>query len=104
MKKLYLILIISTLMLLVVAGCGKQEFDGSCTANDVQFIVDYKVLNCTKIHEMELVEGSAIDVMIENKSGRLDILITDSSGEKIYKGDDASSGEFSFEILKTDTY
>jgi hypothetical protein len=91
-------------MLFVVAGCGKQVFDGSSTGNDVQFVLDYTVLNCTKTHDMKLEKGTEVDVIIENTSGSLDILVTGSNGESIYKGDDADSGEFSIEIPEKDTY
>lgn len=53
---------------------------------------------------MVLEEGTTVDVEIHNTSGRVDILVTDSAGESIYKGDDATSGEFSIRIPKTDTY
>jgi hypothetical protein len=104
MKKLSLVMILSVFVLLINTGCGKQVFDGSSTGNDEQFIMDYSILNCTKTHDMKLEKGTNINVVIENKSGQLDILISDSNGEKIYKGDNAASGKFSIEIPNTDTY
>lgn len=95
-------MILSMLVLLIFTGCVR--FNGSRTSNDAQFIMKYSILNDTKTHEMKLKEGTIIDVVIENKSGRLDVLITDENGEKIYKGDDTLSGKFSIRILKTGTY
>jgi hypothetical protein len=103
-KKFTIVMIISMSSLLILMGCGKQIFDGSSTGNDEQFIIDYSIMNCTKANDMKLEEGVKIDVVIENKSGHLDILIANSNGEKIYKGDDVTSGKFSIEMPETDTY
>lgn len=43
-------------------------------SNDTQFTMDYSILNKTETHKMKLKEGGNIDVIIENKSGRIDIL------------------------------
>lgn len=51
-----------------------------------------------------LEKGTSIDVKIEDKSGRVDIRVTDSKDKEIYRGDDASSGSFSLEIPETGTY
>jgi hypothetical protein len=105
MKKLFLSMILSVLLMLVIfTACSKQVFDGSCTGNDEQFVVDYSVLNCTKTHEIKLEKGATINVIVESKSGRVDILVVDENGEEIYKGDNASSGKFLIDILKTGLY
>ena len=103
-KKFSKIMLLSISILIILIGCGKQTFDGSSTGNDEQFILDYSMMNCTKTNDMKLEKGANINVVIENKSGRLDILITDSDGEKVYKGDDVTSNEFSVGVPKTDTY
>jgi hypothetical protein len=104
MKRSYLLIIASLVVLIIAAGCTKQVFSGSFTGNDKQFIMDYSVLNCTKTHEIKLQEGTAINAIIENKSGRLSILVADANGEEIYRGDNAASGKFSLTIPKTETY
>lgn len=103
-KKISIVMILSMSVLFILMGCGKRIFDGSSTGNDEQFIIDYSIMNCTKTNGMKLEKGASIDVVIENKSGHSDILITNSNGEKIYKGDDVTSGKFSIEVPKTDTY
>jgi hypothetical protein len=70
----------------------------------VQFITDYSILNCAKTSEMKLKKGTKINVVIESKSGKVDVLVVDANGEKIYKGDNADSGKFTIEIPKTSTY
>lgn len=104
LKKISIAVILSALALMIFAGCEKRTFNGSSTGNDEEFIIDYSIMNCTKTNEMKLKEGTKVNVVIENKSGKLDILITNSNGEKIYKGDNVSSSKFSIEILKEDTY
>lgn len=95
-------LVITTLFM--VTGCKEPDFNGSRTGNDEQFLIDYSIMNCTKTNDMSLKKGESINTIIDNKSGHLDILITDSEGEKIYKGDDVTSEKFSIEVPKTDTY
>lgn len=105
MKKSSLLIIIFIFIMAITAGCDKQPtFDGSRTSNDVQFIMEYSVLNDTKTHEMELKQGSIIDVIIENKSGRLDIIVKSADGQEIYRGNNASSDKFSINIQKTGKY
>ena len=104
MKKLSLLMILCMLILFGVIGCRTQVFVGNSTGNDTQFLMDYSILNCTRTHDIKLEKGSTINVIIENKSGNLDIFVSDTNGEKIYKGDDVTSWKFSFEIPKTDTY
>ncbi len=103
MKK-FLLIFMNVLILVIATSCNKQVFNGNRTGNDEQFIMDYSVLNKTDSQEMELKEGTIIDVIIENESGRVDILVAEVDGEKIYRGDDASSSSFSLEIPKTGTY
>ena len=104
MNKKFFIMILSISVLLIFMGCEKQIFNGSSTGNDEQFIINYSIMNCTKTHDMKLEKGANINVVIENKSGHLDIFIADSNGDKIYEGDDTASGKFSVEVPKADTY
>jgi hypothetical protein len=104
MKKLSIFLILSMLILVIATGCSEQVFDGSRTSNDAQFVMDYSILNCAKTHEIKLKKGAIINVIIESESGRVDILVEEVNGEEIYKGDNATSNEFSLNIVKTGTY
>ncbi|AEY66089.1 hypothetical protein [Clostridium sp. BNL1100] len=104
MKKISFLFAISAFTLLITVACGKVVFDGSCTGNNKQFIVDYNVLNCTKTHQMELERGTTIKVVVESKSGRVGILVEDSKGDGIYNNINAISEKFSLEIPRTDTY
>jgi hypothetical protein len=104
MRKFINLTIMGLLIILTVNGCTVQVFNGSRTGDNNQFIMNYTVLSRSETHEMKLEEGSTIDVDIENKSGRLDILVEDINGEVIYKGNNVSTGEFSIVIPKTNNY
>lgn len=98
------VLLINIMILSCLAGCAESTFDGSCTGNDVQFIMEYSVLNDTEYHEMKLERDEIIDVKIENTSGRIDILVADVEGNEIYRGNDAVTGKFKLTIPKSSTY
>lgn len=102
--KRFFVLIIIALIILFVCGCANQVFNGSSTANDEQFILNYSVLNCEKTHQMELDEGSVINVSIKNDKGRIDVLVVGMQGRVAYKGDDADNNEFKLTVQQSDTY
>ncbi|MGH4119512.1 hypothetical protein [Clostridium sp.] len=104
MKRHSLLMILSILIIVIAMGCSKQEFDGDDTSNDTQFAMEYSVLNCTKTHEIKLEKGAIINAIIISKSGDVDVLVEEINGEEIYKGDNASSSEFSLNVDKTGTY
>lgn len=103
-KKIYLLAAIGVIMFSIAVGCSEVVFNGSRTSNDEQFVMEYTVLNKTETHKMQLEKDTEVEVVIENKSGQLDVLVEDSIGNKIYQGDDASSGEFTLTITKSDEY
>lgn len=104
MKKLPLLITLGVMILTVLSGCNKSVFNGNRSSNDTQFVEDYSVLNQTEKHEMDLEQGTVIDVSIVNESGHLDVFVTDSNGKEIYKANDATSGDFSIEIPETGKY
>lgn len=92
-------------VIIFTTACNnKAVFNGSCTSNDEQFIMEYSILNESKTHEMKLEEGAIIDVDIENTAGKLDILIADEEGKEIYRGDDAQTSTFSVNTPKASNY
>lgn len=92
------------IFLITTTGCRRQVFSGISTGNEKQLVLEYSILNSTKTHDIKLEKGAIINVVIENKSGNLDIFVSDSNDEKIYKGDNVTSGKFSIKVPKTDTY
>lgn len=104
MKRLYLSAVLFLFMFVIISGCSNVQFSGNSIKNPAEFTMNYSVLNRTETHEMQLKEGAKVGVVIEDKSGRLDILVTGPDGQKIYKADDAASGNFSIIIPKSGTY
>ena len=91
---------------ILFSGCSKEDtyFDGSCTSSETQFILDFEVMHKTLTHIMNLEANDNIDVIISRSRGELDIAVTDMGGNSIYRGDNASSGEFSLVINRNDSY
>lgn len=98
------ILLLGTLVLLLTVGCAKPQFEGSETADDTQFALEFTLLEGTRAHSMRLQPGDIVDVIIQKDSGRLDILVEASGGEVLYRADNADSGVFSLLIQKEYTY
>lgn len=90
--------------LIIFSACAKINFDGSSTGNSDRFILDYNMLNGSKIHKMTVNEGENIKVDIQCISGRTDVLVADSDDRVIYKADDSFSNEFTLRISKTSEY
>lgn len=104
MKKIWILLLLSLLILLSAAGCAAARFDGSETADESQFTLAFTRLDGTRTHSMRLLPGDIVDVVIEKESGRLDILVASADGEVLYRADDADSMVFSLMIQKEYTY
>lgn len=104
MKKLFAILAAALLLLIAVAGCGKPAFVGNEITNESEITLDFSVLNTTKTYEMNLEQGAAVNVVVENESGTINLLVTGPDGNAVYKADRASSGVFAIEIPAAGTY
>ncbi len=103
MRKIYAI-VLSCILAAVVSGCANPVFEGTRTADDRQFVLEYTMFTGEQTHELQLQEGASVDVTIQADSGRVDIVVTGPDGKEIYKGDYASSGDFSLGIQQTGTY
>lgn len=104
MKRAWAILLCCVAVLTAVSGCAKPAFEGTRTADDKQFVLEYAMFTGEQTHELELQKGAYIDVMIQADSGRVDIVATDPDGKEIYKGNHAASGSFALEIQQTGAY
>lgn len=96
-------LTIIILAAILLTACGAR-FTGEESADETHFALTFSELDGTKAHEMELGEGAIVDVEIEVKSGRLDILVSGEKGEAIYQANDTESMVFSLIIRKAYTY
>ena len=103
MRKITGISIIVLTLIVLLTACGAR-FTGEESADETHFALTFSELDGTKAHEMELGEGAIVDVEIEVKSGRLDILVSGEKGEAIYQANDTESMVFSLIIRKAYTY
>ena len=91
MKRTWIVQILCVLVLLLTTGCAKPQFDGSETADETQFTLEFTQFDGTRTHSMRLQPGDIVDVVIEKESGRIDLLVSASGGEVLYRADDADS-------------
>lgn len=101
-KPIRLILIL--ILILGSIGCSKVDFDGEVVSNENEFAMEYSLLNVSKSHSFELVEGNKISVQIEKESGKLNVSIKDDNGNEVYKGNDVSSGRYEISVKENGTY
>lgn len=87
-------------------GCNNTSstFSGSKTGNDIQFMVDFDVLNSTVNNDMSLSDGDNIDTTIDIEKGQVDILVENENGTIIYQGDDVENGNFILGITESGNY
>lgn len=104
MKKSISLLVTVFIVLLTAASCGKADFVGNEQANYDRWTVEYSTLNTTKIHEMELKAGTEMDVVLSNKAGELDVLVTDGQGNPLYEGNNVGAEIFSITIPADGNY
>lgn len=104
MRRVWAVLLCCAAVLTAVSGCAKPAFEGTRTADNKQFVLEYTMFTGEQTHELELQQGMFIDVSIQAESGRVDIVATGPDDKEIYKGNHASSGNFALEIQQTGTY
>ncbi len=104
MKKVFNLLVTSLFICLALSACGHSKFVGNETSDDKGITLDYSLLNTTKSYSLTLSQGASLDVVINNQSGNLHLLVNDSKGNKLYQGDNVTSGVFSLDIPASDTY
>ena len=94
-------------MMFLLSGCGFGKvtaFEGNQTTDADHFAMDFKLLNKTYTHEMEMAEGEWIAVSVTRDSGEIFLSIQKEAEPPVYKGDDVSSGEFEVAIAEAGTY
>jgi hypothetical protein len=88
MTKIVLIVVLLTLVI-CEAGCTTETtFSGSKTGSDVQFLVDFDVLNIMVDSKMPLSEGDIIEMSAEIKKGNAEICVKNENGKVAYEADD----------------
>lgn len=92
------------IMMIIFTGCSKDIFDGTNTSADDCFILNFESLNSTVTHRLELKKNDIIDVELTKNKGRIDVLVSEQTGNLLYRGQNISSGKFSLVITKNANY
>ena len=105
MKKVISAIGIIMLMATMLVGCGKgATFDGSKTGDGDHFDIEFKVLNTSFSHDLELKEGESLDVSVTKESGEISLLIQNGEEEPAYRGDSMDTSDFKVTVSADGTY
>ena len=89
----------------MLSGCGSNSvFDGSRSANEGGFQMDYAVLNREESADLYLEEGDQLRFSFAHSSGSIDVIIGQEGKEPLYRGTDQKNGEFSLPVSEAGTY
>lgn len=102
--KIVLYIVLLTLVVCEFGCTTEATFSGSKTGNDVQFLVDFDVLNTTIDSKMPLSEGDIIEVSAQLNKGYIEISVKNESGKIAYEVDDIRSYNCAFEIIESGIY
>ncbi len=93
------------LLLILSAGCGRTSvFDGSMTADENGFRMEYSVLNREETADLKLAEGDRLEVELYHDSGTVDVKIGQPGKDTIYTGTGQTDAEFTLEIPESGVY
>ena len=105
MKKVISAIGIIMLMATMLVGCGKgATFDGSKIGDGDHFDIEFKVLNTSFSHDLELKEGESLDVSVTKESGEISLLIQSEDKEPSYRGDSMDTSDFKVTVSADGTY
>lgn len=109
MKKLKILLPVLAVLCVVaffgIKHINKEEYDGNMVSNGDEFTLEYSKFNgLTYDHNFKMNKGDTIQCDVNSKKGHVDILIEEEDGTRQYKGDSASSGNFSITTVRDCRY
>ena len=103
--KRFAILSLLVSLSVMLSGCGSTSvFDGSRSANEGGFQMDYAVLNREESADLYLEEGDQLEIRFAHSAGSIDASVGQEGKEPLYRGTDQKNGEFSLPISETGTY
>ena len=95
------VLIVSTLLCACAQGAA---FNGNMTRDKDHFDMTFEILNTSYSHELEMKEGEALEVTVDDESGNLSLLIQKDDDKPIYQGNKIESAKFQVGIETEGTY
>ena len=103
--KRFAILSLLVSLSVMLSGCGSTSvFDGSRSANEGGFQMDYAVLNREESADLYLEEGDQLEIHFAHSAGSIDASVGQEGKEPLYRGADQKNGEFILPISEAGTY
>ena len=111
MKKTFLKTIaltcLTVLLTVMLSGCattGDSIFDGSRTADENSFRMNYTTLNREDSADLVLAEGEQLHIEYVHTKGTVDIIVGMEGKTPLYRGTEQKNGEMLLPISETGTY
>ena len=93
------------LTLLLLAGCGTESvFNGSRTANESGFEMEYTALNREETADLTLSAGDQLRVVIAQTGGNVDVTVGQEGKEPLYRGTKQENADFVLTAPETGSY
>ena len=93
------------LLSVMLSGCGTTSvFDGSRTADENSFRLDYATLNREQSADLKLAEGDELRVEFAHTRGNVDIVIGIEGKTPVYRGTNQQNGKMALSIMEAGTY
>lgn len=91
-------------MLFMLTGCGTGSvFDGSRVSDASGFRMEYSILNREELADLNLSEGDRLQVSLSHTEGYVDVTVSMTGKEPIYRGNRQQNANFVLEIPETGT-
>lgn len=105
MKKSFLCLILTLLLMFVLIGCtGEILNNGNTNDTDVSMEMSYDKFSGERLKTVTLKADTYIMIDIVSNSGDLSVNIADESGKSAYTGSKLPTSSFSVIVLEESTY
>lgn len=106
-RKTMLIVLAAVLAALIIIGAilnNQEVFTGNRIKNPDSYILDIKRMNGVDTHQLELSEGSVLDILFETDKGTLHMDISAPDGTTLYYGNGTETGRFVLNIRQSGSY
>lgn len=89
---------------LFISCAMKAEFDGSSLKNRDSFLLDFRYMDGSDHHVLELEEGGILHVQLIKEQGSIRLRIEAPDGSEAYSGNGEAASEFSIRIEQNGSY
>ena len=98
---------LTVLLTVMLSGCattGDSIFDGSRTADENSFRMNYTTLNREDSADLVLAEGEQLHIEYAHTQGTVDIVVGMDGQTPLYRGTEQKNGEMLLPISEAGTY